>query len=116
MEGTNSAEGRGVPPASSPLSPLPGTSREKRPEANRYFYDPRLFPHLDLLTRHAGLILSELQAALGCGIVEPHARNGAELSGVWCEDKRFEEFYNRTKNQQARVHHFFFIFIFYHKK
>lgn len=84
-----------------PLSMLPAQSREKRPETNHYFYDPALFPHLDVLTQHAELILEELRAALGSAIVSAESRNGAELSGVWCEDKQFDDFYQRTKNQQV---------------
>lgn len=84
-----------------PLSMLPAQSREKRPEINHYFYDPALFPHLDVLTQHADLILGELRAALGSAIVSAESRNGAVLSGVWCEDKQFDDFYQSTKNQQV---------------
>jgi hypothetical protein len=100
MEGASAGDGL---PHHQPLSTLPARSREKRPEANHYFYDPALFPHLDVLTRHADLILGELRAALGSGIVSADSRNGAELSGVWCEDKQFDDFYQRTKNQQVHL-------------
>lgn len=83
---------------------LPAQSREKRPATNHYFYDPALFPHLDVLTQHAELILGELRAALGSAIVSAESRNGAVLSGVWCEDKQFDDFYQSTKNQQGWLH------------
>lgn len=83
---------------------LPVTSREKRPSTNRYFFDPALFPRLDLLTQHANLILKELLNAMGSSVVAPQAQNGSELSGVWCEDKQFDEFYQTVKNQQGWIH------------
>jgi len=84
-----------------PLSLLPMRSREKRPMDNRFFYDPAMFPALGHLAQHTGTILAELMAALGCAIVAPQAENGAKLSGVWCEDKRFQDFYLRNKDQKV---------------
>lgn len=42
--------------------------------------------------------------ALGAEIVKPNSENGAELSGSWCTDQVFEDFYNKTKDKQGWLH------------
>ena len=71
---------------------------------NKYFYDPALFTHLQLLTDNCEVIANELSLALQSKIVPLDKENGAELSGVWCEDKVFDDFYDRTKGEEGWLH------------
>ncbi len=71
---------------------------------NKHFYDVNLFPHLKILQENREQICQELLQALKTMVVQPDKENGATLSGVWCEDKIFNDFYNRTKNQQGWLH------------
>eukprot|EP01088_Endostelium_zonatum_P020465 TRINITY_DN7567_c0_g1_i1.p1 TRINITY_DN7567_c0_g1~~TRINITY_DN7567_c0_g1_i1.p1 ORF type:complete len:314 (+),score=113.51 TRINITY_DN7567_c0_g1_i1:66-1007(+) len=71
---------------------------------NLKFYHPELFPHLDILRRNLDVILEELKSARLTKIVKPEEENGSKLSGVWCEDKAMEEFYNKTKQEEGWLH------------
>jgi len=50
------------------------------------------------------VILEELQRARLTKTVCPEEQNGAKLSGVWCEDKAMEDFYNKTKDEEGWIH------------
>jgi len=81
--------------------------QEARPEKkidNVFFYDPALFPQFQILSDNRNVITAELTRALQSQIVRPDTENGAELSGVWCEDKVFDDFYARTKNVEGWLH------------
>jgi len=71
---------------------------------NKHFYDPALFPNLDLLRNNMNVILEELQLARLTRIVRPEDQNGASISGIWCEDKGMEDFYNKTKSEEGWLH------------
>jgi len=71
---------------------------------SKYFYDPELFPHLKLLTDNREVIAKELALAMMSKIVPLDQENGAEISGVWCDDKVFKDFYDRTKGEEGWLH------------
>jgi aspartyl/asparaginyl beta-hydroxylase (cupin superfamily) len=71
---------------------------------NKHFFDISLFPDLHVLAENRQLILSELHHALRSKVVQKEKENGAQLSGVWCESKVFDDFYDRTKNEEGWLH------------
>ncbi|KAL6042111.1 Lipid A hydroxylase LpxO [Balamuthia mandrillaris] len=86
----------------------PQATSERKAGASRidnlYFYDPELFPHLNVLRENRHIIVEELQRARLTKVIRPEQENGAELSGSWCNDQIFDDFYNRTKDEQGWLH------------
>jgi len=71
---------------------------------NPFFYDPSLFPHLNPLIENQDVIAEELKSALSIDIINVNEQNGAKLSGVWCEDKAFDEFGEKYKKTKGWLH------------
>lgn len=71
---------------------------------NVRFYDPALFPRLRPVIDNCETILEELKEVLGVMTINPAEENGAEISGIWCEDDKFDAFYQRTKAQEGWMH------------